>query len=60
VERDRAHIVRVLSPTGKELPFEQTKDEYLVKGEPYLAITDPNYFIKALAKCEEARNQKRT
>lgn len=61
IERDRAHIVNVLTGDGAQpLPFKQTKGKYLVKAEPYLAITDDHYFIKALAECEEARNKKRT
>lgn len=62
IERDRAHIVNVKRldrrPQYAPFPFAQTKGKYLVKAEPFLAITDENYFIKALAECEEARKKK--
>jgi len=54
IERDRAHIVNVRNAkTGEPIPFAQTNHRHLVKAEPYLAITDPNYFIGVLQSCEK-------
>merc|ERR1712150_176053 len=41
IERDRAHIVDARSAVGGEpLPFAETRDVYLIKAEPMLAIQD--------------------
>lgn len=47
IERHRAHIVDVRdSSTFNPVPFALTSSTVLHKVEPYLSITDPEYFIK--------------
>eukprot|EP00981_Chlorochromonas_danica_P005804 scaffold1190_cov187-Ochromonas_danica.AAC.36 len=47
IERHRAHIVDVRdSATFNPVPFALTSSTVLHKVEPYLSITDPEYFIK--------------
>lgn len=54
IERDRAHIVDARDVvSGDPLPFAQTKDLYLIKAEPMLAIQDTRYFINAVSAAEE-------
>jgi hypothetical protein len=49
IERDRAHIVDVRSAASfQALPFAQTENVFLKKAEPYQAITDVDYYIKAV------------
>lgn len=42
----------------QELPFESTKDVYLVKVHPVEAILDPNYFVKKVKQCETSRRRR--
>lgn len=43
--------------TKEELPFETTKDTYLVQVHPVEAILDPNYFVKKVKQCETRRRK---
>jgi len=52
VERRRAHIVDVRDQNGDPVPFELSRDRYIVKVEPYDAVLDHEYFINLLKKCE--------
>lgn len=55
IERERAHIVDARdAKTGEALPFASTKGVHLLKAEPFDAIRDPQYFIKALERAEVA------
>lgn len=46
IELDRAHIVDVRdAETFQPIPFADSKDKYLVRVDPYAAITDTDYFI---------------
>ena len=46
IERDRPHIVDVRDVFSFEpIPFSSTRDNALIRAEPYLAITDDNYFV---------------
>lgn len=52
IERDRAHIVDCRDrATGEPVAFDVALDKFIVKSEPLHAITDREYFIKALHKC---------
>lgn len=57
IERDRAHIVDARElRTMRALPFtgpRGTQGRWLVKAEPFEAILDEEYFIKALRAAEE-------
>ena len=47
VEADHAHIVDVRDgATGSKIPFEKSINANIFRSEPFLAITDNNYFIK--------------
>jgi hypothetical protein len=59
IERDRAHIVDARTRSGKELVFADTRDVYLIKAEPFHAIQDPEYFIKAVALAEQELARRR-
>lgn len=49
IERDRAHIVDVRELNSfSRIPFETSRDLYIHKVHPYLAITDIDYFIKLI------------
>jgi len=52
IEVDDPHIVDARYDDGSSIPFAHSKNRYLFKAEPLGAIVDPNYFIKALEKCE--------
>eukprot|EP00942_MAST-04A_sp_MAST-4A-sp1_P004977 g4977.t1 len=46
VEADHAHIVDVRDgATGSKIPFEKSINANIFRSEPFLAITDNNYFI---------------
>lgn len=46
IERDRPHIVDVREqPSFEPIPFSCTRDSAIIRAEPYLAITDENYFV---------------
>lgn len=46
IERDRPHIVDVRDLLSFEpIPFSSTRDSIIIRAEPYLAITDENYFV---------------
>eukprot|EP01041_Mallomonas_annulata_P007881 gene7881-16131_t len=56
IERDRAHIVDVRDiQTFKHLSFVEVQDRYLRRVEPYLAITDKNYFINEVEDMLKSR-----
>jgi hypothetical protein len=56
VEHTRKHIVDVREQgSGRGLPFEASRCRYLVKVEPWLAITDTNFFIDRVRACESDR-----
>eukprot|EP00667_Euglena_gracilis_P012743 EG_transcript_13094 len=50
----RYHIVDVRDrTTGQTIPYEAAINRWVVKVEPLLCIRDPDYFVKALQRCEE-------
>jgi hypothetical protein len=54
VEFDRLHIVDVRNvATGEPIPFPCAMGQWVVKVEPLLAITDPDYFIKIVQQLDE-------
>jgi hypothetical protein len=58
VEHTRKHIVDVREQgSGRGVPFEASRGRYLVKAEPWLAITDPAFFIDRVRACEDDRHQ---
>ena len=54
IERTSAHIVDARDVvTGESLPFKHTQDVWLMRAEPYHAISQKEYFIKAVQTCEQ-------
>jgi hypothetical protein len=53
VERDYAHIVdcRDIRGEGAPITFEHSSGKYLARSEPFLAITELNYFINLVDSC---------
>eukprot|EP00736_Rhodelphis_marinus_P013817 Rmarinus@m.22297 len=55
VERNRLHIIDPRNVrTGEPLPYKDVINVHVVRSNPYEAITNPNYFVNEIAKCEEA------
>ncbi|RYH32428.1 hypothetical protein EON65_00590 [archaeon] len=61
IERDRAHIVDVRDcQSFFPLPFAQTQHTCLLRVEPYQAITDRMYYVKAVqAVIDKHRHEKK-
>jgi hypothetical protein len=55
IERDRAHIVDVRygDDSFEAVPFTESEGVFLRRVEPYLAITDVEYFVKEVAAAVE-------
>ena len=45
VEADHSHIVDVRDVNGIKVPFEKSINVNIFRSEPYLAITERDYFI---------------
>lgn len=43
--------------TGETINFEEINNKFIFRVNPYLAITDSDYFFKAIVKCEHNRNE---
>lgn len=51
IERDRAHIVDARDIiTFEPIPFVETKDKFLFRVEPYLAICEDDYFVNIIKR----------
>ena len=45
VEADHSHIIDVRDVNGVKVPFEKSINVNIFRSEPYLAITERDYFI---------------
>ena len=58
IERTYAHIVDVRdAATGDVVPFAEAWDQFMVRSEPIQAMLEPDYFIRALQRCEAKREE---
>jgi hypothetical protein len=49
IEFERAHIIDIQnSKTLESVPFENAKNKFIVKSEPFFAIIDHMYFVKEI------------
>lgn len=56
VGEDSSRIVDVRDVvTGEVLPFKRTANKYIFRVDPYKAIIETDYFLKALDLCEQTR-----
>jgi hypothetical protein len=46
--KDACAIFSLPSDTGESIPLSEAIGRYLVRAEPYLACTDPDYFVKEI------------
>lgn len=55
---DRAKIVDVRDLiTGEVIPHKKAINKYIFQVDPYKAIVEPDYFLKAVEVCEQARSE---